>query len=74
MEGCHVETYLERSHRQAAGQWRAVVVHTASGRALYETWPYGRERTAIDRARRWLRQEYRKRDAGPLFGPDDEVG
>lgn len=74
MADCHVESHIERGGRTvAAGMWRATVVHTASGRVLYETWPYGRERTALDRARRWLRQEYQKHDAGPLFDAAGEA-
>lgn len=72
MGECHVETYLERSHRQAAGQWRAVAVETASGRRLYETWPYADEAAARRRARRWLRDEYGRAGFGPLFDDGSE--
>jgi hypothetical protein len=50
----HVESYLD------AGRWRACAIHTGTGRVLYITWPYGNEQRAIERARRWLREEYRR--------------
>jgi len=70
MADCHVETHLERAWRQRAGYWRASVIHTASGRVLYVTWPYSRERTAIERARQWIREEYRRNET-PLFSNDE---
>ncbi|HUX01939.1 MAG TPA: hypothetical protein VMY35_13265 [Phycisphaerae bacterium] len=58
MADCHIETFLEQGWRRAAGMYRAQAVHTATGRVLYVTWPYASKQSAIDRARRWLRQEY----------------
>lgn len=58
---------MERAWRAHAGRYRAIVVHTASGGTLYVTWPYASEQAARDRARRWLHDEYDKRDGGRLF-------
>lgn len=56
---CHVETYRDGADR-SYGMYRAQAVHTATGRVLYVTWPYSSEASAIDRARRWIREEYEK--------------
>lgn len=55
MADCHVETYRDALQ---AGMHRAYVIHTATGRVLYTTWPYRSESSAEARARRWLREEY----------------
>lgn len=72
MPDCHVETYVERWWRQASMAWRARVILTASGRVLYETWPYRSETSAIDRARRWILEERRRvellRESWDFFG------
>lgn len=64
---CHIESYAERAWRAKAGQYRAVVVHTATGSTLYVTWPYASEQAARGRARQWIRDEYARRDGQPLF-------
>lgn len=65
MSDCHVDTYavdgIDAEH------WRAVVIHTPSGRQIYVTWPYRSERAAINRARRWIREEYGKAERMELF-------
>lgn len=70
MADCHVETHIERPKRKKRGLWRASVIHTASGRQLYETWPYAVEGSAIERARQWIREEYRRNET-PLFSNDE---
>ena len=55
MSDCHVETYVDAD---ADGMHRAAVVHTATGRTVYVTWPYRSEKSAVYRAWRWLRDEY----------------
>jgi hypothetical protein len=69
MDDCHVETY---SAAADPAKTRAQAVHTATGAVLYTTWPYTRPQSAIDRANRWLAQQYRKADrprrTGWLFG------
>lgn len=65
---CHVESYIERSWRKHTGCWRAVVIHTDSGRVLYTTWPYAHEAKALDAARDWMAMEYLKAQSScPLF-------
>jgi hypothetical protein len=64
MADCHIETHVEADWRQQAGRWRASVIHTASGRVLYITWPYASQRAAIERARRWRAEEYRRAEMG----------
>lgn len=64
---CHVET--SRCGFDAEFT-RAEVVHTATGNQLYVTWPYRSERAAVARARRWMREEYRKADSPSLFAPE----
>jgi len=59
---------MERAWRQKAGSWRAEVVHTATGRVLYVTWPYSSEGSARDRAQRWMREEYEKAEKIEFFG------
>jgi hypothetical protein len=60
MPDCHVETYTDKA---SLFRHRAVVIHTESGRKLYTTWPYQDESKAVDRARRWMNEEYRRADA-----------
>lgn len=64
---CHVETYRDGAER-TYGMHRAQVVHTATGRVLYVTWPYASEASAIDRARRWIQEEYDKVEHAEFFG------
>ena len=52
---CHIDTWIDKNHRQ-----RAAVIHTASGKRVYTTWPYAAEASAVYRAWRWLRDEYAK--------------
>jgi hypothetical protein len=76
MVDCHVETYRDGSDHTYGmyrahytyGTWRAQAVHTATGRVLYTTWPYSSEASAMDRARRWLREEYEKVEQVEFFG------
>jgi hypothetical protein len=67
MPDCHVETYIELAWRSKPGMYRASVIHTTSGRVLYVTWPYVSEQSAIDRARRWIAEEYAKTERFDLF-------
>jgi hypothetical protein len=68
MPDCHVETFRDG---RRAGCWRAAAVHTATGRRLYQTWPYRTEAAACARARLWLAEQYARADAGlPFADPD----
>jgi len=73
MADCHVETYRDGADR-TCGMCRAQAVHTATGRVLYTTWPYSSEASAIDRARRWLREEYDKVERLELFEISSQNG
>jgi hypothetical protein len=64
MPDCQIDTYREGSGGLVH---RAIVVHTATGRTLYTTWPYGSEASAIGRARRWLAEEYQRVEHLDLF-------
>lgn len=58
---CHVDSYKE-ARPTGEKPFRGQVVHTATGAVLFTTWPYASERSAVDRARRWLREEYKRNE------------
>lgn len=69
MMDCYIDTYIERAWRQYVGHYRAQVIYTKTGSIIYQTWPYRSEHAARSRARRWLREEYKRANEPlELFG------
>ena len=77
MSECHVETFLDATARwrRALCAWRAQVVQTDTGRALYTTWPYETELSALRAARRWIQRQRANegRCGGPLYAEDAQT-